>query len=178
VAYVEGDLVRATTLVGQAAASSPRPDVVAFLGGLYAVNGDAAQAEAQFALVDAIVDETNASIGPIYAHEYARFLADQRRNPALALELAEADAAINSDVYAFDTLAWALRANGRPVEALGVARQALSRSHSDAMVLIHAGLIELDNGLVSEGRRHVEEGLALRPAFSPTVIEEARLAVQ
>jgi tetratricopeptide (TPR) repeat protein len=177
VAYALGDIERATTLAAQAVDASPRPDLVAFLGDLYAVAGNDAAAETQFARVDSIVQATNDSIGPVYAHEYARFLADHRRNPTLALELAEADAATAQDAYAFDTLAWAQRANGLHPEALATVDEALTRAGDDAMVLIHAGLIEIDNGLEAEGRAHIEQGLALKPVFSPVVIEEARAAI-
>ena len=168
-AYARGETSDALALAESAAAAIPRPDVLAFLGDLYAQSGELAKAADQYATVDFIADIAAQSAGAVYDREYALYLADHGLNVARALELAQAELAARHDVYAYDTLAWALHANGRDSEALEASRQALAMGTVDAKLLIHAGLIEIANGLSSEGRAHIQSGLELTPAFSPLV---------
>lgn len=177
VAYARGDLPLATSRLETAVAALPRPDMLAFLGDLYTLKGDSAKAADQYATVGFIAEMTASSAGAVYDREYALYLADHGQNAALALTLANAESAVREDVYAYDTLAWALHANGQQTEALSTARTALAKGTVDARVLIHAGLIELANGLTAEGQAHLRQGLDLRPAFSPIVVEKAREAV-
>ena len=55
--------------------------------------------------------------------------------------------------------------------------KALALGTADAKLLLHAGLIELANGHDAEGRAHLEQGLALNPAYSPLVVDAAREAL-
>ena len=178
VAYARGDSPAAIGLAESAAAALPRPDVLAFLGDLYAQSSDAAKAADQYATVDFIADMAAQSAGAVYDREYSLYLADHDTNLGRALELAQAEAAVRHDVYAYDTLAWALHANGREAEALDAARQAMATGTLDAKLLIHAGLIEIANGLTSDGRALVQRGLDLHPTMSPLVVESAREALQ
>ena len=57
------------------------------------------------------------------------------------------------------------------------ARLALASGTQDARLLIHAGLVELANGLSAEAQAHLRAGLELNPSFSPLVVEQARAAV-
>lgn len=178
VAYAQTDLTEAIALLETAAAAVPRPDVLAFLGDLYSATGDSAKAGDEYATVDFIASMAAQSAGAVYDREYALYLADHGTNVGRALELAQAEAAVRRDVYAYDTLAWALHANGREAEALEASRQALSTGTVDAKLLIHAGLIEIANGLTDQGLGHLRAGLDLHPAFSPLVVEAAREALQ
>ena len=89
VAYARGDLPTAIALLQTATAALPRPDMLAFLGDLYALNGDSAKASDQYATVDFIASMTASSgAGHVYDREYGLFLSDHDRNPAQALTLA------------------------------------------------------------------------------------------
>ena len=174
VAYARGDLGLATSRIETAVAALPRPDMLAFLGDLYTLAGDSAKAADQYATVDFIAGMTSSSAGAVYDREYALYLADHGQDTAKALTLAQAESAVREDVYAHDTLAWALHAEGRDTEAIVSAHAALALGTVDAKLLIHAGLIELANGLNTEGRGHLRAGLGLNPAFSPLIIQAAR----
>ncbi len=176
VAYARGDLAGAIAHLEPAVAAVPRPDMLAFLGDLYAVSGNQAQAADQYATVDFIA-QTTASSGPVFDREYAFFLADHGRDLEHALALAQSEITEREDVHGWDALAWALHANGRSAEALDASRRALALGTADPRMLMHAGLIELANGLEDEGRAHLETALALGPQVSPLVVEMAREAL-
>ena len=109
---------------------------------------DAAKAADQYATVDFIADMAARSAGAVYDREYSLYLADHGTNVGRALELAQAEAAVRHDVYALRHA------------RLGASRERPeTRTHwtprgrpwllerLDAKLLIHAGLIEIANGL-------------------------------
>jgi hypothetical protein len=113
----------------------------------------------------------------VYDREYVNFLGDHGRDTATAIDLATSELVARKDVYGYDALAWAQHAAGNDSDALTNARLALASGTQDARLLIHAGLIELANGLTAEGQAHLDAGLALNPSFSPLVVEQARAQV-
>ena len=177
VAYARGDLALAIALLEAATAALPRPDMIAYLGDLYAVAGRPDDAAAQYDTVEFIRGLAAAGSAKVYDREYVAFLADHGRDATLAVDLAAAELVTRKDVYGYDALAWALHTAGREAEALDNARLALASGTQDARLLIHAGLIELANGLDAEGQAHLRAGLALNPSFSVLVIEQARALV-
>lgn len=178
VAYARGDIDRAIALVEAAVAALPRPDMVAYLGDLYAIYGRPTDAAAQYDTVEFIHALAAQDDARVYDREYVGFLADHGRATAIAVDLATSELAARKDVYGYDALAWALHAAGRDADALVNARIALAGGTQDARLLIHAGLIELANGLTADGQAHLRAGLALNPSFSPLVVEQARAALQ
>jgi tetratricopeptide (TPR) repeat protein len=177
VAYARGEIDRAIALVGAATAALPRPDMVAYLGDLYAISGRSDDAAAQYDTVEFIHGLAADGGAQVYDREYVAFLADHDRDTGTAVELATAELTTRRDVYGYDALGWALHADGNDADALVNARLALASGTQDARLLIHAGLIELANGLTAEGQAHLRAGIALNPAFSPLVIEQARAQV-
>ena len=178
VAYARGDIDRAIALVEAATAALPRPDMVAYLGDLYAVAGRPDDANAQYDTVEFIHGLAADDGAAVYDREYVGFLADHSRDTATAVGLATAELEARQDVYGYDALAWALHSAGDNANALVNARLALASGTQDARLLIHAGLIELANGLTADGQAHIRAGLALNPSFSVLVIEAARAAAQ
>jgi tetratricopeptide (TPR) repeat protein len=177
VAFARGDIDAAIESLQRAVAAVPRPDLVAYLGDLYALIGDQAAADDQYATVEFIAGLSAAGSDLVYDREFALFLSDHSRDAEQAVELASAELEQRQDVYGYDTLAWALHAAGRSDEALPYLEQALALGTPDARLLLHAGLIEITTGNVAAGRAHLEQGLALNPAFSPLVVEAAREAL-
>src|SRR5688572_16229435 len=177
IAYARGDLATAIERYEAATAALPRPDLVAYLGDLYALAGDQSRADDQYALVDFIAGLGGTAPERVYDREYAGFLADHGRDAAEAVRLARNELVTRRDVYGHDALAWSLLADGQTEEALAASRAALALGTTDARLLAHAGLIELANGLAEEGRAHLQQSLDLHASFSPLVVERVRQAV-
>ena len=178
IAYARGDLGSAISYVETATAALPRPDMLAFLGDLYALTGNPSKAADQYATVDFIAQMTEQSGGgKVYDREYGLFLSEHNRNVARALEIAQSEIQYRQDVYGYDALAMALHANGRDAEALNAINQALALGTADPRMLLHAGLIEIANGLTDQGKAHLTQALALNPTVSPLVVDEARKAL-
>jgi tetratricopeptide (TPR) repeat protein len=178
VAYARGDLATAVTLIQQATDALPRPDMLAFLGDLYSLSGDSAKATDQYATVDFIASMTASSgAGHVYDREYGLFLSDHDRNTSQALTLATDELAQRQDIYGYDAYAWALHANGRDAEALTAIDKAMALGTADAKIYLHAGLIEIANGLNDQGRAHLHQALGLNPTVSPMVVQQARQAL-
>jgi tetratricopeptide (TPR) repeat protein len=178
VAFAHEDIPGALELFESAAAAIPRPDFLAYLGDLYTLTGDSQKAADQYATVDFIAGLASTTAGPVYDREYATFLVDHGRDAAHALSLAQAEIEQRQDIYGYDVLAWALHANGRDAEALEASRKALGLGTVDGKLFIHAGLIELANGLTTEGKAHLQEGLDLHPGISPLVFQAATEALE
>ena len=83
---------------------------------------------------------------------FALFLATRGQQLQQSLQLAFDELNTRADVFTIDALAWALRANGRLVEALGYSRKSLAEGTQDARLFYHAGCIALENGQDAEAR--------------------------
>ncbi|MEA2677164.1 MAG: hypothetical protein QOJ81_1305 [Chloroflexota bacterium] len=177
VAYAQGNIAHAIALIEAATAALPRPDMVAYLGDLYALDGRPEDATEQYDTVAFIHGLAAQDGAKVYDREYIGFLADHGRDTAIAIDLATSELVARKDTYGYDALAWALHAAGNDADALTNARLALASGTQDARLLIHAGLIELANGLTADGQAHLHAGLALSPSFSPLVVEQARAQV-
>jgi tetratricopeptide (TPR) repeat protein len=177
VAYAKGDITHAIALLEAATSALPRPDMVAFLGDLYSLSGNATDAQKQYDTVEFIHGLAAQGGAKVYDREYVNFLADHGRSLDTAVELASSELVARKDVYGYDALAWAQHAAGDDADALTNARLSLASGTQDARLLIHAGLIELANGLTTDGQAHLSAGLALNPSFSPLVVEAAKAAL-
>jgi Flp pilus assembly protein TadD len=94
------------------------------------------------------------------------FLADVNRQVDQALALAERDFETRQDIYACDTLAWALYRNRKLAEADAAARQALRLGTRDAALHFHAGMIAHDLGRRDDARQRLAAALEINPQFS------------
>jgi len=166
VAFSSADLPTAIARMRQAVAVVPRPDLLAYLGDLYAVSGDRANAEKQYQTVDFIAG-LGTTAGQVYNREYALFLANHHRNTALAVQLTSTELQQRKDVYGYDAYAWALYSDGRASAALDPMRRALAMGTQDARLLYHAGMIELADGLADQGRAHLGAALQLGLGYDP-----------
>lgn len=176
VAFARGDLPGAIEFYRVAVAIIPKPELLAFLGDLYAMNGDSANAERQYQVVDFIV-KLNEIQAQVYNREIALYQATHRRDTAHAVQIAAGELKVRKDIYGYDALAWALYANGQASEALAPARQALALGTQDARLLYHLGMIELATGRPADGQAHLRDALALNPAFDPLGAQIAREAL-
>jgi tetratricopeptide (TPR) repeat protein len=177
VTAARGDLDEAIDFYTRAAAIVPLPDVLAELGDVYATAGDTASARSQYDTVTFIggLDDVN---GVVYNRQLALFYANHDEQLDVALELAKRELTIRHDVYAYDTLAWALYKNGALEDAAEAMREALRFGTRDPLLLYHAGMIEDARGNVGEARALLREAIEINPAFDVLQAAEARAALE
>ena len=166
-----GDAEAAIPLYQQSVAIQPRPEVLAALGDLYAMTGRADAADATYAKVRAV-----ASLGPT-DRQMSLFEANHEGNPARAVALARADLGKRHDVYAHDTLAWALLAAGRATDADAEMILARAQHTQDALLDYHAGMIAAAVGRDDDARQLLSSALARNPGFDPLQAERLKTAL-
>ena len=176
IAFGRGDVDGAIAFYRSAVAIIPKPELLAYLGDLYAIKGDAASADKQYRAVD-FIGTLGDTQSRVYNRELALFDATHNRNVANAVLLAQAELVDRKDIYGYDALAWTLFRAGRGAEALAPARAALALGTKDAKLLYHLGMIELSTGDTAGGQAHLTEALALNPAFDPLGAAAARTAL-
>ncbi|HEV2908724.1 MAG TPA: tetratricopeptide repeat protein [Candidatus Eremiobacteraceae bacterium] len=91
-----------------------------------------------------------------------------------AIAIARRDVIARDDVFAEDTLAWALAQAGQWQEAQLHARRAVALDTQDARLQYHAGVIALRNGDTAEAKRRLARALELNPQFHPVYADDAR----
>jgi tetratricopeptide (TPR) repeat protein len=163
-----GDLAEAIPLYEDAVAILPRPDTLAALGDLYALTGRDSEAEATYAKVSAV-----ASLGPS-DRQFALYEANHDGDAQRAVALARRELRTRHDVYAHDTLAWALFVAGRPDEAAAEIALARAQGTQDPLLDYHAGMIAAATGRSAEARALLGTLLERHPGFDP--LQAARAA--
>jgi len=143
----------------------PLPEFVIALGELYEATGQAEEAARQYDLVR-VMQKLNASAGVDVDLELALFEVEHGNDPARALQQARAAYERRPNIYAADTLAWALYHNGRYAEARAYSQEALRLGSRDAMLHYHAGMIAYALEDLAAARAYLQEALAINPAFS------------
>lgn len=160
-----GDLDGAVLTWQAVVAQQPLPEYLTELGELLQHLDRADEADAQFAVVRTTITLLN-SVGVGTDLETALFEADHG-SAAQSLVQAREEWARRQSVHVADALAWALHGVGRDVEALAKARAATRLNSPEAKFWIHRGTIEAALGMTSQGRSHLQRGLATDPGMSP-----------
>ena len=177
VAAARGDSDRAIELYTEAVERFGEPPLSAALGDVLAAAGRTAAAAARWDEAEAGMAEEAKTAETPHLREFARFLADHERDPARAVELARRDLEVRQDVYAHDTLAWALYRAGAPDEAAREADRAASLGTRDATLFYHRGLIHAARGERDAAREALRTALEINPAFDPLGAPAARRAL-
>jgi tetratricopeptide (TPR) repeat protein len=154
----------AITSFKRAQSAVPMPEYAAALAELYERTGKKAEAERQLQLIGVIDKMARASNEKTHRN-LALVFADQGRNLARALELAQAELQVRGDVYTYDALAWVLYRNGKLAEAEEASRKALQFGTPEPAFYYHAGMIANALGNKAEGAKHLRRALALNPHF-------------
>jgi tetratricopeptide (TPR) repeat protein len=165
VAAARGRVDEAISSLTPVARDHPSPEVAILLGDLLHLDGRAAAARRQYALVAAIQRLYRAS-GVNVDLELALFEADHGNNPKQALARALAEYRRRPSVHVADALAWTLYANKRFAAARRYAGVALRLGTRSALFHFHAGMIEYRLGHPGPARDHLERALANNPSFS------------
>lgn len=172
----QGRRSEAVALLQAAADLIPQPEMVAALGDLHALDGDAAAAERAYALVDRI-GAVGRATGAVYNRQLLLFAADHDRGVADAVTLARAELKVRQDVYAHDALAWLLFKDGQLDEAATEAAAALALGTPDPRLAYHAGMIAAAQGRGDDARRLLSQALAGASYLPPLQVPIAEQAL-
>ncbi|HYW54887.1 MAG TPA: tetratricopeptide repeat protein [Candidatus Elarobacter sp.] len=155
----------------RAAALVPLPETLGYEADAQRALGDAPAARATDDLITAIARIGNAK--NLNDRALALYFADHGlANEAVVI--ARRDLAVREDVFADDTLAWALARAGRWSDARAFAERAVRRNTADARLQYHAGVIAMETGERAEAARRFRRALTLNPRFHPYDADDAR----
>ncbi|HYL40704.1 MAG TPA: hypothetical protein VET90_05285 [Candidatus Binatus sp.] len=177
-----GGEARAQAALGETAAAihddlasiaiSPQPDTLTQLGDLYALSGQTKLADAQYATVEAIGQLQLTA--QVFNRQLALFSINHDRDLAQALSMAQQELAARKDVYGYDTLSWALLANGQPAQAEVAIQQARAFGTQDPLIAYHAGMIDAALGRTAQARAELTQALAATGAIDPLATSRAQ----
>ena len=154
----------AIRLYQQSLAIIPFPQYVEELGDLYQRLGKTKDAQQEYDLVEYIAHLSN--LNQVLANrELAVFYADRHIRLPEALQLAQRELTVRSDIYSWDALAWVLYQNGRMKEASDAMGKALQLKTNDSLLLFHAGMINRALGHDDAAKDYLSRALALNPHF-------------
>jgi tetratricopeptide (TPR) repeat protein len=154
----------------------PLPETLGYKADAQRALGDEAAARSTDDLIAAI-----ARIGTAGApadRALALYFADHHERPDETVAIARRDVAARDDVFAEDTLAWALARDGRWDDARSAARKAVRRNTQDARLQYHAGVIAMETGDRADAVRRLQLALALNPQFHPDGAADARARLE
>ena len=159
-----GDFGAAVALYEQVVAKAPHPDLLQAIGDAHAamLDNDMAQRWYDRALEGYL--KRSAEGDPSYYRHLAMFFADIRPDPARSLDWARKDFEVRQNVYAYDTLAWALYRNGMFEEALDAANHAIEQGTEDVTLWLHAARIHEALGQERAARQHFRRADEIRSA--------------
>ena len=167
----DGQIDEAIALYQGLIATGPAPDLYGSLATLLAHQGDTAAAAEQVEIGLALAEETMDQ-HPAERRHLVGFLVDH--DPATALALAEQDFAERRDIHAYDTLAWALYANGDVARAAELIDEALAFGSKEAVLEYHAGVIHAAAGNTDTATAHLAAALEINDRFAFNDADHAR----
>lgn len=150
----------------------PLPEALGYKYDAQRALGDNAGAQVTARLIGAI--ERIGNTQGINDRLVANFYSDHSIAPQRAVAIARRDLAVRDDIYAEDTLAWALAMDGHWAEALPHANRAAVLATQDARLQFHTAMIELHNGERDRALQRLRYALSLNPNFHPRYAAQAR----
>jgi len=174
---LQGRYEEAIKLYDQAIAEHGEPPMMAALGDVYAKLGKHDRANQLYDQADAAMVEEAKHAADAHLREVALFYCDHDRKLPRALELAQSDMSLRQDIYAHDTLAWALHKNGQHDKALDAINQALKLGTRDAKLHFHAGMIHEALGNSKLAQQAFTQALTINPHFSLLHAPKAKQAL-
>jgi tetratricopeptide (TPR) repeat protein len=167
VALAKGQSMEAINDFASAQHQHPLVETAWLLGDAYSLSHDTEHARQAYAEAERLGRRGD-------KFTLALFLASKNRNADQSVRLLEAERSSRGGIYVDDAYAWALYRAGRFDEARKASAQALRLGTRDARLLFHAGAIALAAGETAEGRKLINEALALNPGFDMSGAAEAR----
>lgn len=160
----EGKYTDAIASYEKAVAIIPQPDLLAALGDLYTVTKQPEQAKHEYDTVQ-FIGRLEAINQVVYNRQLAMFYANHNLKLDESVKMAQKELAIRKDIYAYDTVAWALYKNGRYLEAANAMQQAMKLGTHDALLYYHAGMIDHALGKDQQAEQSLTQALAINPHF-------------
>ena len=161
----QGDVKKAVASLTKAVELNPLPEYQWTLIDSLRLSGNEAQAE----VMEALLLQHGENEDP---RTFALYLATTGQDLHVALQLAEEEMEIRSDVLTLDTVAWALNAVGRHVEAAQYIKKALSEGTQDARLFYHAGVIAHANGDIKKAQEWFKRTLPFKQMLLPSERDE------
>ena len=157
-------------LYKQAIHINPDCYLLAALGDVYAKTGNRALAQILYDKLD-----RTAGLGEgAFDRELSLFYSNHDQKVDKALKLAKQDLTVRKDIYAYDTLAWALCKNKQYDVAAQAMAEALKLGTREASLYYHAGMIFHGLGNKQRARANLELALSINPYFSLLQAEQAK----
>ncbi len=171
-----GDADPAIMTFERVVAARPLPDYLIEYGFYLDSLGRTADANEQFATVEAVqaLFEANGVRDDLTS----ALVAAERGEPADAVKFARAEWKQRENVDAADALAWALHKAGKNDEALEYAVKANALEGDNASFLYHRGLIEQSLGMDKAAQATLSTALSTNPYFSPLQVPFAEKALE
>ena len=160
----QGNMAQAIASYKRAQSITPMVQYAGALHDLYTDAGKKTEARQQAEMVD-LVAKLEEAAGQKANRTLALIYANQDRNPAKSLELAEADLQVRRDIFTYDAYAWALFKNRRHDEAWKASEKAMKLGTPEAMFYYHAGLIANARAEAAASKQLLEKALKLNPGF-------------
>lgn len=150
----------------------PFPQYLAELGDVYQKNGQTAEAQQQYDMVEYIGDLGKLN-QVLNNRELALFYADRNIKLDQALQLARSELEVRHDIYTWDTLAWVLYRRRQFSDASEAIEKARALHTDDPVVLFHAGEIEHALGNDSAAELDLSKALQINPHFHVFYAQQA-----
>ena len=160
----QGNMAQAIASYKRAQSITPMVQYAGALHDLYTDAGKKTEARQQAEMVD-LVAKLEEAAGQKANRTLALIYANQDRNPAKSLELAEADLQVRRDVFTYDAYAWALFKNKRYNEAWKASEKAMKLGTPEAMFYYHAGMIANARAEAAAAKQFLAKALKLNPGF-------------
>ncbi|MEZ6131695.1 MAG: tetratricopeptide repeat protein [Planctomycetaceae bacterium] len=170
----QGDFEQASDLLQEVIDTNSSAAAMMTLGDVLTHQGHTGKASNWYDRAEAVLVKEIQTTGTAHQRDLSRFYSDRNRNAAAALSLARQDLQVRSDVYAHDTLAWALHRNGQHTEAASVMQRAIQLGTQDPMLHYHAGMIYASRGQPGQAAAELRKALQLNPQFDLLAADIAR----
>ena len=170
-----GETEQAVATFERVVGARPLPDYLIEYGFYLDSLGRSADADEQFATVDAVQQLFEAN--GVQDDLTSAYVAAERGRPADAVKFARAEWKQRQNIDSADALGWALHRDGQDEEALKYANQATALGGDNALFLYHRGMIEQALGMDDEARASLDTALSTNPYFSPLQAPVAQKAL-
>lgn len=162
----EGRFGDAEKLYLKVLARVPRPEFMQALGDLYQQMERPNDARQWHEHAKATYLKSAQARNAHFYHHLTTFFCDSAPDPSQALHWAREDLKVRDSAFAYDGLAWALYKNSQYQAAAEAMDRALATGVQSAHLLFHAGMIYSSAGRMAEGRKLMQQAMAVNPRYN------------